>query len=80
MKLGTEVLVGQWLREANEGVGHRDVHLVCDDRTLVWSTLFLASKKVPALAKSIKSLDRCSFCTHPTMVLLPGVRYSMLHQ
>ena len=69
-----EVLLGQWLQEANEGGGFKDVHLVCDDGTLAWSTLLLASRKVPALAESIKSLDRCSFCTQPTVVILPGTR------
>ncbi len=68
-----EVLVGQWLQEAN-GV-HRDVQLVCDDGTLSWSSLLLASESVPALAESLKSLDRCSFCVKPTVLLLPGIRY-----
>ncbi len=70
-----EVLVGQWLQEANDGRGgNNNVHLVCDDGTLAWSTLLLASNKVPVLAESIRTLDRCSFCTQPTVVFLPGFR------
>ncbi len=71
-----EALVGQWLREVREGEGqHKDVSLVCDDGTLAWSSLLLASKKVPALADSLRTLDRCSFCVQQTVVLLPGRRY-----
>ncbi len=72
-----EVLVGQWLHEANDGGGggvHRDVQLVCDDGTLSWNSLLLASESVPALAKSLRSLDRCSFCVKPTVVIMPGTR------
>ncbi len=69
-----EVLVSQWLQEANEGGGHKDVHLVCDDGILAWSSLFIVSEKVPVLSEGIKSLDRCSFCTQPTTVILPGRR------
>ena len=69
-----EVLVSQWLQEATKGNGHKDIHLVCDDGTLAGSSLFMVSEKVPALAEGIKSLDKCSFCTQPTMVILPGRR------
>ncbi len=70
-----EVLVSQWLEEANKGGGgHKDVHLVCDDGILAGSSLFMVSEKVPTLAEGIKSLDRCSFCTQPTTVIFPGRR------
>ncbi len=71
-----EVLVSQLVQEANEGGGggHKDVHLVCDDGILAWSSLFIISEKVPALSEGIKSLVRCSFCTQPTTVILPGRR------
>ncbi len=68
-------LVGEWMWEANGGHS-RDVRLVCDDGTLACSSIVLAANKyVPALADGIKTLDRCSFCTQPTVVILPGIRY-----
>ena len=70
-----KVLVAQWLKEANDNSGgHKDVHLVCDDGTLAWSSLLLATDKIPALAKSFKTLNKCSFCVTPTVVIIPNTR------
>ncbi len=69
-----EVVVGQWLQEANESVEHKDVHLVCDDGILAWSGLLLSTGKAPALAEGIRTLNRCSFCVEPIVVILTNTR------
>ncbi len=69
-----EELVSRWLQGVKE-LTHQDVHLVCDDGTLACSSLILmATKYVPTLTRSIRSLDRCSLCPQPTVVILSGFR------
>ena len=73
-----EELVGRWLQGVKEHEGkstHQDVHLVCDDGTLTCSSLILmATKYIPTLTRSIRTMDKCSMCPQPTVVILSGFR------